>query len=188
MPELIFALAGILTLALALITAADRIKRKQIGKIGEELVSKRLRRLPRHGYLCYGDVCVGGTQLDHVVLTEHGIFVIEVKNYSGVVRGDLRASEWTHFRGNSRREFQNPLHQNAGHIKALSRALEIPEDSFISLVVFTGNARLKLRRPLFFDGGYVIRPRRLTRIIKRKRAAVNYRLQDAARLLEASAL
>ncbi|WP_353885483.1 nuclease-related domain-containing protein [uncultured Treponema sp.] len=46
-----------------------------------------LSKLPYIQYRIINDVllktCRGITQIDHVVLSEYGIFVIETKNYSG---------------------------------------------------------------------------------------------------------
>jgi len=37
----------------------------------------------------------GSTQIDHVVVSKYGIFVIEVKNYNGWIFGDEKNPEWT---------------------------------------------------------------------------------------------
>ena len=85
----------------------------------------------------------GSTQIDHVLITTTGIFVIETKHYSGWIFGDPNQSHWTQTIFKKKSRFQNPLHQNYGHIKALQSLFNLPEDNFFSLVVFTGGAEFK---------------------------------------------
>ena len=35
------------------------------------------------------------SQIDHVVINEHGVFIIETKNYSGRIYGNETQLEWT---------------------------------------------------------------------------------------------
>jgi hypothetical protein len=35
------------------------------------------------------------TQIDHVVVSEYGVFVIETKNYTGWIVGDEKSDYWT---------------------------------------------------------------------------------------------
>jgi restriction system protein len=83
------------------------------------------------------------TQIDHILVTDTGIFVIETKHYSGWIFGNPGDAEWTQviFRHKSR--FQNPLRQNYRHIKALQCLFSLPAEAFHSIVVFTGDAELK---------------------------------------------
>ena len=37
----------------------------------------------------------GTTQIDHVVVSRYGVFVIETKNYQGEIYGDDNRKEWT---------------------------------------------------------------------------------------------
>jgi len=85
----------------------------------------------------------GSTQIDHVLITTTGIFLIETKHYSGWIFGDPNQSHWTQTIFKKKSRFQNPLHQNYGHIKALQSLFNLPEDNFFSLVVFTGDAEFK---------------------------------------------
>lgn len=83
------------------------------------------------------------TQLDHIVVTAGGIFVIETKNYTGVIVGDGTQSEWTQQIGQHEYAFYNPCWQNAGHVRALQQYVERDIPIF-SLVVFHDKARLQL--------------------------------------------
>ena len=90
----------------------------------------------------------GTTQIDHVIVSMYGIFVVEAKNYQGWIFGGERQTEWTQSPPGGRKfKFQNPLHQNYRHIKALSELLELPEDRFHSVVMFWGESEFKSGMP-----------------------------------------
>ncbi len=89
----------------------------------------------------------GTTQIDHIILSKFGIFVIETKNMSGWIFGDKFSSFWTQVKNGRKNKFQNPLHQNYKHIKELQKIVEIDESNFFSVVIFTGNAKLKTKLP-----------------------------------------
>jgi hypothetical protein len=78
----------------------------------------------------------GTTQIDHVVLSNFGIFVIESKHVAGVIYGAPNAQQWTVCRGPAKFPLFNPLLQNAGHIRALVAITGLPESVFHSLVFF----------------------------------------------------
>lgn len=63
---------------------------KNIGKFGETRVAIRLDLFPK-GYITINDVLLptkrGTTQIDHLVISQYGIFVIETKNYKGWISG-----------------------------------------------------------------------------------------------------
>ena len=62
------------------------------GIIGEKRVRKHLDRLPKEHYSVLNNVMVkakkGTSQIDHIVISSHGIFVIETKNYKGWIHGN----------------------------------------------------------------------------------------------------
>lgn len=89
----------------------------------------------------------GTTQIDHIVVSRHGIFVIETKNMKGWIFGDGKSPQWTQNVFGRKYRFQNPLHQNYRHIHALGEFLQQPEDRFHSVVMFWGNAKLKTPLP-----------------------------------------
>lgn len=90
----------------------------------------------------------GTTQIDHVIASRHGIFVVETKNYQGWIFGSEKQAEWTQsLPGGRKFTFQNPLRQNYRHIKALSEFLGLPEDKFHSVVMFWGESEFKTEMP-----------------------------------------
>ena len=87
------------------------------------------------------------TQIDHVVLSPFGIFVIETKNYSGWIFGSESSKVWTQVLHGSKHTFQNPLHQNYRHTKALAEHLTFDHRKIHSIVFFIGDAELKTKLP-----------------------------------------
>lgn len=89
----------------------------------------------------------GTTQIDHVIVSKFGIFVIEAKNIDGWIYGDERSSEWSVVKPGRKFRLQNPLRQNYRHVKAISEFLEIEEDRLHSLVMFWGECEFKTAMP-----------------------------------------
>lgn len=90
----------------------------------------------------------GTTQIDHVIVSRFGIFVVEAKNYQGWIFGGENQAEWTQsLPGGKKFRFQNPLRQNYRHIKVLSEFLGLPEDRFHSVVMFWGESQFKTSMP-----------------------------------------
>ncbi len=78
------------------------------------------------------------TEIDLVMIHETGIYVFEVKHYKGIIYGDTNGDVWTqYFKTQKNSVFNNPLFQNAYHIKALEKIL--PNSTFYSVVVFSNN-------------------------------------------------
>jgi ribosomal protein L37AE/L43A len=89
----------------------------------------------------------GTTQIDHIVVSIYGIFVIETKNYSGWIYGSEKQPQWTQVLYGSKKTFQNPLHQNYKHTMELSRTLDVPHDKIHSIVFFIGESTFKTEMP-----------------------------------------
>jgi restriction system protein len=90
----------------------------------------------------------GTTQVDHVLVSQFGVFIIENKHYRGMISADRYSSQWVQQVGKNFYPFKNPLHQNFGHLKEVVRLLNyIDEDFFFPMVVFTGTAIFEGNRP-----------------------------------------
>ncbi len=84
------------------------------------------------------------TELDHIVVSVYGIFVVETKHWKGWIKGTEDSMEWRVFYGKGRKKIrQNPVRQNANHIKALASLLDLPISVFHNLVFMAGTAELK---------------------------------------------
>ena len=87
----------------------------------------------------------GSHQIDHIVISKYGLFVIEVKNYFGLITGDEYKDKWTQHLGKNKYYFNNPIHQNYGHIKALEEILQINNENFISVICISNQAKVKVK-------------------------------------------
>ena len=118
------------------------------GYMGEFWVKKRLEKLPKGKYITLNDIMIedenGTHQIDHIVISNYGIFVIEMKNYYGLIRGREYDDKWCQYLGRKRSYFINPIHQNYGHIKALANLLSFDEDYFISIICFSNQAKVNV--------------------------------------------
>ncbi len=124
-------------------------KPKIKGFIGEKTVSVILAKLNKDKYKVLNDIIIKNgyktSQIDHLVVSNYGIFVIETKNYKGWIYGDEYKQYWTQVIYKRKEKLYNPIHQNYGHVKALKKLLINFENiKFIPIVVFSINADLKI--------------------------------------------
>jgi hypothetical protein len=107
--------------------------------------------LDKNVYLRFHDVIVptsnGTTQVDHILVSPFGIFVIETKNMKGWIFGSEQQAKWTQSLYGKKYSFQNPLRQNFRHMKCLSGYLRIDESRFHSVVFFIGECTFKTSMP-----------------------------------------
>ena len=118
------------------------------GKVGERKIAKALNKLDPAVYHVMNDIMLldgisGTTQIDHVVFSVYGIFVIETKYYSGWIFGDFKSKKWCQSIYGVRSYFQNPYRQNYKHICCLADLTGVPKNSFVQVVAFTGNCSVK---------------------------------------------
>lgn len=90
----------------------------------------------------------GTTQIDHILISTKGVFVIETKNYSGWIFGEEHSKQWMQVLYRIKNNFQNPIHQNYRHVKAVHQLLDfLPKEQIHSVVVFSGSAVFKSDMP-----------------------------------------
>ncbi len=140
-------LEKIVTIIAVVILLVIIVKRKRNSRkvnIGEVEVNNILNKINRYKLL--SDIMIEGkngtSQIDHILIGEKGVFVIETKDYSGLIYGDEYSKHWTQIINRNSNQFYNPIRQNYGHIKALEKCIK-RKDIFISLVVFTNKSKLK---------------------------------------------
>jgi len=80
----------------------------------------------------------GTTQIDHVLVSVFGIFVIETKNMQGWIFGGEKDTTWCQSVYGHKNRFQNPLRQNYRHIECLADFLKLDRHHFHSVVFFVG--------------------------------------------------
>ena len=124
---------------------------------GELLVRSELMRHYRD-WMLLNDVLLpsgqGTTQIDHILVSPGGVFLIETKDMNGWVFGSPGQKQWTQSFAAGRRSrksgikskqftFYNPLLQNEGHAKALVNLGIVGRWWLRPIVVFVGDAELK---------------------------------------------
>lgn len=137
----LFVIAALLTL----------FQSKIRGFIGEKKTSLSLAFLNSGEYKIINDLLLyideKTVQIDHVVVSRYGVFIIETKNYSGLIIGSDKDTHWTQFLGRRKYKFYNPVRQNHGHVKSLNSLfsrLGFENVRLLPIVVFVGDAKLKV--------------------------------------------
>lgn len=98
----------------------------------------------------------GTTQIDHIVVSKHGVFAIETKNYRGEIYGDDNRQQWTQiivtkvryhkklyktYTYVTKNTLYNPVKQSLAHVYAIKNCLKKwPYLKITPIVVFTGEA------------------------------------------------
>lgn len=122
------------------------------GTMGKARVGRLLAAmLERNRYTVFNNLILpsnGGTvQIDHVVISKFGIFVIVTVFRRGWISGAEFQQRWKQHRTNSSTQFPNPVHQNQLNVEALARLLQLPESRFHAVTVFTGHRGFKKSMP-----------------------------------------
>ena len=139
------------------------------GYVGEKLVSRRLSKLNKRKYKVINNLLLktsrGTTQIDHIVISQYGVFVIETKNYKGIITGNEYDDNWNQILFNNKELLRNPIKQNNGHIKVLKDAIPTLKYKKIkSIIVFTKRSKLKVNTETL-----VIYCNKLNKIIKKSK-------------------
>ena len=123
---------------------------KIIGWFGEYWTKSSLDVLDKSKYIVLNDIMIdvnGKThQIDHIVLSIYGIFVIETKQYNGYIKGSKYDKKWVRYiKGKEPIYYTNPIRQNYGHVKAICELLNISEDKVFNIVCIPSkNVELKI--------------------------------------------
>lgn len=111
-----------------------------LGEFAGKLAVKQW--LPESGYELFSDVMLqdkrGTTQIDHVVVSRFGIFVIEAKGISGKLyaSSETKYRTWKVYRNGRGYTFQNPYLQNYRHRCVLSEVLDVPLEVLHDVIFF----------------------------------------------------
>jgi len=122
------------------------------GRAGENFVTSKLNRLDPTYYITLNDLMLPSkgsldtTQIDHVVISNYGIFVIETKAYKGWIFGGVNQEYWTQVIYKHKQKFYNPLRQNFAHIKAIEDLIgpQRIKTPIISFVAFPNADKIKV--------------------------------------------
>jgi hypothetical protein len=141
-------LALVILVIIGIVIFMSRSNRRVTGEIGEKIVSRILQRLPADDYIILNDITIknrsGTSQIDHLVISYFGIFVIETKCYKGWLFGSEEGEKWTQAFYTEKHKFYSPIQQIRGHIKALkynlSKYSHIP---YYPIIVLAGSCEFK---------------------------------------------
>ncbi|WP_133405980.1 NERD domain-containing protein [Parashewanella tropica] len=89
----------------------------------------------------------GTTQIDHIIVSQFGVFVVETKNMKGWIFGNENQKLWTQKIFKHTSKFQNPLHQNYKHTKTLEACLDVDSEHIFSVIIFIGDSTFKTPMP-----------------------------------------
>lgn len=122
-----------------------------LGDEDEAIVHSTLEQLPSIAYrviskviILEGDI---SSQIDHIVVSLYGIFVIETKGLAGRIVGDTFDSTWTQILNGNKYIIHNPVRQNWSHVKAIEALLPELVDILFPIVVFTKEVDLEITSP-----------------------------------------
>ncbi len=117
------------------------------GELGECLVANHLNRTYSSQKRIINNIVIKTaydrtSQIDHILINEYGIFVIETKNYKGTILGNRENKYWHQCAGLNNYTFYSPIQQNETHIQRLKEVLQaeyLPQYKFHSVIVFVEN-------------------------------------------------
>lgn len=80
----------------------------------------------------------GTTQIDHLIVSQYGLFIVETKNMKGWIFGADDQAKWTQVLYRKKHSFQNPLRQTFRQKRVLSEFLSLDEQFWCTLWVIVG--------------------------------------------------
>ena len=141
----------------SLFTPKYSSRAEAIGDYGEKRVSSFLEDLDCEEYRVYNDIliCNGSytTQVDHIVISRYGVFVLETKNVHGKVYGGSNAEFWKQYLPDvgykrygitQEHQLRNPIWQNDGHIKTLRKLVFGNDVPIYGIVIFPSDTDINV--------------------------------------------
>jgi hypothetical protein len=89
----------------------------------------------------------GTTQIDHLIVSVFGLFIVETKNKKGWIFGSDQQDFWIQIIYAKKYSFQNPLRQVYRQKKILSEFLSLDESNIHTVIYFVGNCKFKTPLP-----------------------------------------
>ena len=142
-PALVYALVAVVVAVIAALITWRRLARdrdlRQLHKLLKPFV------LDSRDNVFVPDEVDGQVWVDHLVLTQGGILVMDVRRYEGNLYGGEQINEWTQLLGMKRNTFDNPLLGMPARLQAV-KAL-VPDVPVIGRVVFTCLGQFQKGKP-----------------------------------------
>lgn len=89
----------------------------------------------------------GTTQIDHLLVSPYGLFIVETKNIKGWIFGSESQAKWTQSLYGKNYSFQNPIRQTFRQKKILSEYLGLDESAIHTVIYFVGDCKFKTHLP-----------------------------------------
>lgn len=158
---------------------SKRTYARRRGDWTESKVAKQLAKLPKDEYIVLNDLMLptsyGTTQIDHVVLSLYGVYVIETKNYTGTLIGNEKSEQWEQNINGFMYKTANALRQNKAHIAAIRSHASVQANVPIHNIVVFANAT---KFDIFHEEGEVIYINELIPTIMRLRSVEPFYTQE----------
>ncbi len=144
----------VILMAIAALIAHRRLMERPAyrGWWGEYKVNLMLKLCLDRDYTILSNVIYRGqtaeetTQVDHVVVSRYGIFVLETKTLKGRIYVAPEGN-WVQVVGRRKYPMQCPLAQNYAHVKAVQRITGVHAQKIHSYAVMAGSARFPEGKP-----------------------------------------
>ena len=162
---------------------SKRTYARRRGDWTESKVAKQLAKLPKDEYIVLNDLMLptsyGTTQIDHVVLSLYGVYVIETKNYTGTLIGNEKSEQWEQNINGFMYKTANALRQNKAHISAVRSHASVQANVPIHNIVVFANAT---KFDIFHEEGEVIYINDLIPTIMRLRSVEPFYTQEQVQI------
>lgn len=131
--EIIMLFLLVIVLLIFLLPRTEEDGKERAGKEGEILAGKMIQQYLNEQDILFNnaEIVVHGreTELDYVVINKNGVFIFEVKNYSGELEGNEDDEYWNKYKissGNNEyvKEVRNPIKQLKREIYLLKEYLK----------------------------------------------------------------
>ena len=133
----------------------DASRVEMIGEDGERKVAYLLGDLEHEDYQVFNDLLIKKgnytTQIDHIIISRYGVFVLETKNVHGKVYGSGNSEYWKQYLPDTgyrlygttqEHQLRNPIWQNTGHINSLRRHVFGNNVPIYGIVAFSDDTEL----------------------------------------------
>ena len=138
---------GIVIFAITIVFISIPARKEHLsGRDGERRVSGLLSSLKQEDEEVIDDYLASrnkyntaSIQIDHILISHKGIFVIETKDYRGRIYGSIDQNYWTQVLayGKVKNKLYNPIKQNETHCNYVNRLLDY-EYPIFNVVLFNG--------------------------------------------------
>ena len=137
----------------------NKSEQELAGMEGEAFVKEALEDyLSFHGGYLFNNFCFKddngySSEIDHILITKSGVFVIETKAIRGTIYGKEDDEFWSNVKEPALtvKTFRNPIKQNIGHINHLKKTIKDNAPKMQSIIIFLDADISHIDSPYVFD-------------------------------------